>query len=108
MAPADVRTAAGRFFTALGIGACLFLLFVGIIISVIAMIAMAPLITIQILGLIFKYLEDKKKRLDQEESSLEKAALERTAAKALPTFDSKEYTGGRSGENGPGAAPERD
>lgn len=30
----DVRTAAGRFFTALGIGACLFLLFVGIIIII--------------------------------------------------------------------------
>ena len=34
--------------------------------GMIAMIAMAPLITIQMLGLIFKHMENKKKRLDQE------------------------------------------
>ena len=76
--------------------------------GMIAMIAMAPLITLQVLGLIFKYLENKKKRLDQEQLNQEQLALEQTASKALPTFDSKEYTDARAGENAPDAAPARD
>ena len=41
--------------------------------GMIAMIAMAPLITLQILGLIFKHMENKKKRLDQEQLALEQS-----------------------------------
>ncbi len=44
--------------------------------GMIAMIAMAPLITIQVLGLIFKHMENKKKRLDQEQLALEQPDLE--------------------------------
>ena len=47
--------------------------------GMIAMIAMAPLITIQILGLIFKYMENKKKCRDQECLAQELLAEERAA-----------------------------
>ncbi len=47
--------------------------------GMIAMIAMAPLITIQILGLIFKHMENKKKCRDQECLALELLAEEQAA-----------------------------
>ena len=78
-----------------------------ILVSAVVLTA-ASWIANQVLGLIFKYLENKKKRLDQEQLNQEQLALEQTASKALPTFDSKEYTDARAGENAPDAAPARD
>ena len=68
--------------------------------GMIAMIAMAPLITLQILGLIFKYMENKKKLLDREQLALEESALKEPTPQPFDpaqSNDAKEdAAGGRS------------
>ena len=69
----------------------------------IAMIAMAPLITLQILGLIFKYMENKKTRLDREHLALEQPASEELSARKPDPAKND----GSADDGGKNAAPER-
>ncbi len=73
--------------------------------GMIAMIAMAPLITLQVLGLIFKHMESEKTRLDREQSALEDAAANRPDSEALADQSSAntQNSGVREGA-GPGRA----
>ena len=71
--------------------------------GMIAMIAMAPLITLQILGLIFKYMENKKTRLDREHLALEQPASEELSARKPDPAKND----GSADDGGKNAAPER-